>query len=539
MKKIITILCLLFSMLSSAQIIYTRADFGSQGDKIIYAVDSPIYSTINFGSTGPNHNWNFLTNQTPKRYDSTLFFAVTSDPNAPGVTANLLLKSVAGGDQYAEVTNNFVKAIIDMPANHVVGVKLKMFNFPLSYQSFSIDSTTATAKGLLAEFGLPPITGIDSVRIDAKIFNVSLCDGWGLLTLPDSNTYNSLRVQNNTVINANIFLHTIFGWGLVGNRVQTNASYSWYAPGSKNYIAQVGLDSLGNISSFTYKINSVPKYYFSKLVSVSPDSAMQGERLQLTIKGKDTYFTQGIQQLYITSTTIDSFKVLNDTTLLAYIKLSPSASPGWQLLQIEDNVNHYIYLFKAFKIIISPYTPKLVSVSPGYGINGQSLDLVITGSRTHFTKGTTIFFSPQTNSPGGIYMNTFTVINDSVLNCKITIDSITKFTAFNIQIYNNADGSLYLNNSFSVVPTGINETSFSAQNVQLYPNPNQGSFTVHSIISILNYEVYDISGKLLLKNETDSEKNNIDLDFQLEKGCYYIKLNAEKIIMIKKFIINN
>ncbi|MDP1726175.1 MAG: T9SS type A sorting domain-containing protein [Bacteroidota bacterium] len=539
MKKLITIHCLLFSMLSSAQIVYTRADFGSHGDKIIYAVDSPIFSTINFGSTGPNHNWNFLTNQSPKRYDSTLFFSVTSDPNAPGVTANLLLRSVVGGDQYAEVTDSFVKAIVDMPANHVVGVKLKMFNFPLTYQSFSIDSTTATAKGLLAEFGLPPITGIDSVRIDARIFNVSLCDGWGLLTLPDSSTYNSLRVQNNTVIQANIFLHTIFGWGLVGNRIQTNASYSWYAPGSKNYIANVGLDSLGNISSFTYKINSVPKYYYSKIVSVSPDSAMQGESLVLTIKGKNTYFTQGIQWLYLTSTTIDSFKIINDSTILAYIKLSLSVTPGWKAIQIQDIFNRSLYLFNAFKVIASPYAPKLVSVSPGYGANGQTIDVVIKGSRTHFTKGSTINFNPQTASPGGIYVNTFMVINDSVLNCKITIDSITKFTAFNIRVFNSIDGSLSLDNSFSVVPTGINEISLSFQNVLLCPNPNQGNFSVQSIISILSYEVYDISGKLLFKNETDSNKNKIDLDFKLEMGCYYIRLNAENNSVIKKFVINN
>ncbi len=539
MKKIFTILCLLFSTVSYAQIIYTRADFGSNGDKIIYAVDSPIFSTINFGSTGPNHNWNFLTNQTPKRYDSTLFFSVTSDPNAPGVTANLLLRSVAGGDQYAEVTDSFVKAIVDMPANHVVGVKLKMFNFPLTYQSFSIDSTTATAKGLLAEFGLPPITGIDSVRIDARIFNVSLCDGWGLLTLPDSSTYNSLRVQNNTVIQANIFLHTIFGWGLVGNRVQTNASYSWYAPGSKNYIANVALDSLGNISSFTYKINSVPKYYYSKIVSVSPDSAMQGENLVLTIKGKNTYFTKGIQWLNITSTTIDSIKIINDTIILAYIKLSLSVTPGWKAIQIQDIFNRSLYLFNAFKVIASPFAPKLVSVSPGYGVNGQTLDVVISGSRTHFTKGINVSFYPQTTSTGGVYVNSFMVLNDSVLNCKVTIDSITKFVAFNVNTYNSTDGNLYLYNSFSVVPTGINEITLNPQNVQLYPNPNQGNFSVQSIISILSYEVYDVSGKLLYKNDTGSEKNNINLNFQLEKGCYYIRLNAEKNSAIKKFVINN
>ena len=258
MKQLFFFLLVSFSFFATAQITFSRSDYGNNGDKVLYAVDSPIYSPINFGSTGPNHTWIFQnTNTSPKRYDSTLFLSATSDPNAPGVSANMLLRTAANIDQYEEVTDSFVKMIIDMPAYHINGVKLKLTNLPFTYQSHSIDSTSTTTKGLLSDFGIAPITGVDSIRVDANIYMNTFCDGWGNLTIPDSTTYDCLRLTNTLFINANIFIHSILGWTFIQNRTQTNTNYSWFAPNSKNYIANIALDTSGNISSFTYRNNNI------------------------------------------------------------------------------------------------------------------------------------------------------------------------------------------------------------------------------------------------------------------------------------------
>ncbi|MBC7382612.1 MAG: T9SS type A sorting domain-containing protein [Bacteroidia bacterium] len=538
MKTSIAIICLFFSLTSTAQIIFTRADFGSNGDKILYAVDSPVYSTLNFGSTGPNYSWNFGSKLYPQKYDSTIFLSATADPNAPGVTTNLLLRSVANGDQYAELTSSFVKTIIDLPAYHAVGIKLKLFNFPLTYQSVTADSTTAIARGTLAQFGITPITGIDSIRINAKINSYTICDGWGKLTLPDSTTYNSLRIKNNTVINADIYLHTLLGWGLVSNRVQTNSSYSWYAPDSKSYIANVGLDTLGNITSFTYKVSWIPKIPLIKFISISPDTAQQGEKLQITLRGKNTYFTKGVFNLYLSAVKIDTFWVMSDTTIIANISIPMASAPGAQFLTYRDHLNSYSYFYELFSIKPSPYAPKLASLSPGYGVKGQITDVIVTGSYTHFTKGANIYFSPVTASPGGIYIMSFTVINDTVLTCKIKIDPATNSTGFDLQFSNSIDGRYVLPKCFSVVTTGINEISDNNFQIDLYPNPNQGKFTVYSNQGIISLEIYDISGKLLFKYEPSTDKNKIEVISNLEDGYYYLKLYSEKSISIKKFIVH-
>src|SRR5689334_11491455 len=128
MKKLVLILVFFSFSFAKAQISFVRSDYAADGDKIIYGVDSPVYSKINFGSTGANHVWNFTLTNSPSRYDSSLFFASTGDPNAPGVKVNLLQRSISTGDQYAEVTDSFVKLIMDFPAYRVAGVKLKLFD---------------------------------------------------------------------------------------------------------------------------------------------------------------------------------------------------------------------------------------------------------------------------------------------------------------------------------------------------------------------------------------------------------------------------
>lgn len=540
MKKLIAFLCLLFSLAASAQITFTRTDYGANGDRILYAVDSPVYSAINFGSNGANHNWNFLKANYLKRYDSTLFFSVTSDPNAPGVTANLMLRSVAGAEQYQEVTNNFVKVIIDMPAYKVSGVKLKLFNFPLTYQSSSVDSANATTRGLLSDFGIAPITGIDSLRIDAKIYMYTDCDGWGKLTIPDSSVYDALHLTNTIIINANIYAHTIFGWGFISSRSQTNKSYLWFAPNSKSYIANVTLDTLGNISSFSYKVNYVPQNIVSKLISITPDSAQQGERLNVTVHGRNTYFNHGNVNITIGSCTIDSIQVINDSTLTVTIHSQLSTSTGWYYMQVNDPVAGWLYLNNAFKITASPLAPKLISVSPAFGYGGQTMEVVIQCIRTHFMKGSNyVYFNPVTAAKGSIYVNSFSVINDSTITCKILIDSAISGTAFNVRVYNSTDGNIYLNSSFTVVNTGIKETNETLSEVLIFPNPANDRLTISfaMLSSPVTIQLLDVCGRELRSLITS--ENNISIDVSdLHSGIYFYAIKGKDFSVTRKIVIS-
>ena len=130
MKTSLTLLFLLLTFVVPAQISYTRADYGKNGDKVLYAVDTPTTGSFNFGATGPNYTWRFNTRKTyPRRYDSAQFIGVSINPNAPTVTTNLLIRG-ALTDQYQEVTDSFVKTIYDYPQYRLNGSKALAMYFP-------------------------------------------------------------------------------------------------------------------------------------------------------------------------------------------------------------------------------------------------------------------------------------------------------------------------------------------------------------------------------------------------------------------------
>ncbi len=79
---------------------------------------------------------------------------------------------------------------------------------------------------------------------------------------------------------------------------------------------------------------------------------------------------------------------------------------------------------------------------------------------------------------------------------------------------------------------------FVFSDISIYPNPSKnGIFTVSfQQQPKLNYNLYDISGKQLLKNKTVLPNEKIDLS-KLSSGIYIIKFNTKNKQVIKKLII--
>lgn len=71
--------------------------------------------------------------------------------------------------------------------------------------------------------------------------------------------------------------------------------------------------------------------------------------------------------------------------------------------------------------------------------------------------------------------------------------------------------------------------------IMLYPNPTSDFLNIQSQEKINGAEIYDISGKLILKSNVQDKKINVN---SLQKGTYLIKLYTEKGIVNSKFIKN-
>lgn len=538
MKKLL-LLCFVFYIVSaSAQIQFTKNDFGANGDKVIYAVDSPGTHGYNFGATGPNHTWQFNTTQRyPRRYDSTTFITATTNPNAPGVTTNLLARSIGTGDQYLEVTDSFIKTTFDFTELNVTGVKLKTLNLPLTYQSQYTDSTTATVKGIFSDFGLDPLPPFDSVRIQAKIKLVSVCDGWGTLILPDTTSYNTLKINQQIMIEADVYLHSIIGWTYVTHRSQQNGSYSWYANNSKNFLAKVELDTSGNFSNFIYKIKkSPPAPKQTKLLSISPNSMVAGDTIDVLVKGLNTTFTEGMLDVYTWYGQTLNIRVIDDTTLLATITCRTSSPAGTSDFRVYTPNEGYLYLDNSFTIIASPNAPKLVSIGPNFASVGEKKTVTIIGYKTHFTKGLYISFQADSISKGAIFVQSYKVLNDTVVTCDIFVENTVSYIPFTVYTSNSFDGSLNMEGAFIVTHTGLNEDVW--QSILVYPNPATDQLTIDLpfIQPSTLIQLFDLNGREVKRITTSDSKTTLQLE-GLNNAVYILKVTGEQINITRKIMI--
>jgi len=74
--------------------------------------------------------------------------------------------------------------------------------------------------------------------------------------------------------------------------------------------------------------------------------------------------------------------------------------------------------------------------------------------------------------------------------------------------------------------------------ISIFPNPTQNIIKVHSPeSSIKNIKIFDVSGRLVLENETTGNKNDIEVNVErLTSGIYTLKIQTEIELFAKKII---
>lgn len=126
------------------------------------------------------------------------------------------------------------------------------------------------------------------------------------------------------------------------------------------------------------------------------------------------------------------------------------------------------------------------------------------------------------NNTSGIYVNptisTYYVVEQNLCS-NITYDTV----------------------NVTVLPTSINEL-FKENNVRIYPNPNNGSFTISHHLSGENYnlEITDLMGKIVHRQLLETKNNATSINtHQLANGIYFVTISgtdaSEKIV--KKLVI--
>jgi hypothetical protein len=92
-------------------------------------------------------------------------------------------------------------------------------------------------------------------------------------------------------------------------------------------------------------------------------------------------------------------------------------------------------------------------------------------------------------------------------------------------------GGTYIDTCSSTI--GIEENENQLHSITIYPNPATNTLYINGLSGINTAEVYDISGKLLLSRQLNT--NQIDIS-ALAKGLYFVKLSAEEGSVVRKFV---
>jgi len=87
----------------------------------------------------------------------------------------------------------------------------------------------------------------------------------------------------------------------------------------------------------------------------------------------------------------------------------------------------------------------------------------------------------------------------------------------------------------ATMTTGLNSTHFSKINV--YPNPNNGKFSIKSLDeNILYYNIQNSLGEIILQQKTTGNFVQLDLSAQ-SKGLYFISIKTKSAVIVERVVV--
>ncbi|MCR4738217.1 MAG: fibronectin type III domain-containing protein [Bacteroidales bacterium] len=117
-----------------------------------------------------------------------------------------------------------------------------------------------------------------------------------------------------------------------------------------------------------------------------------------------------------------------------------------------------------------------------------------------------------------------------------TLTGLQPATTYQAYVVANCDdGPSGVSNMVTFTTEGVGINDYE-QMISLYPNPNNGRFTINNEQFIMNnVQVYDVYGKLLKTIEADA--NTVELDVrELSAGMYFVRISTEKGVVTKSFV---
>ena len=239
----------------------------------------------------------------------------------------------------------------------------------------------------------------------------------------------------------------------------------------------------------------------AELAFIDPPSLPQGQTQNLTITGIDTTFT-GSTAVSSTSTgvAVNSVTFNSATSLTANVTVSPTITLGYKNITVTTGAQ-IVSSNSLFQTTIGPAA--ISGLSPATGGEGQSVQVVVTGSQTHFSSATSASFS------GGMSVTGITVQSLTQATVNVFIPASVPLGTYNVTLTTGGEvatilGGFTVGNGAPVItnvtpPTG---TQGITTNVTL-----TGEFTSWNGTSVANFGAGIIVNSTSVTNATTAVAN--------------------------------
>ncbi|HKM92113.1 MAG TPA: T9SS type A sorting domain-containing protein, partial [Prolixibacteraceae bacterium] len=160
-------------------------------------------------------------------------------------------------------------------------------------------------------------------------------------------------------------------------------------------------------------------------------------------------------------------------------------------------------------------------------VAGNSAVIFENGSSVNLIAGQSVRFLPGFHAQSGSFMNASITLNNSFCDSRIPISSpiVTQPEKKNLK------------NERIIKEQTILKAEKS---IKVYPNPNNGNFTIEltNFDSNADVYVYNMLGAMVYKSSIENQSNlNINLP-EINKGLYFVKVIGENEQFTKKIVVN-
>lgn len=337
----------------------------------------------------------------------------------------------------------------------------------------------------------------------------------------------------------------------------STGTYTFTGVDTGNYkiyvdIPNYGMDSVRLVKILPTDTNSINNNYYvdSTMIRVLPtniitaaicagDTFKVGTHYHIAAGVfADTVQTNHLQDsLVITTLTVNSLPTLS-VTASNYTVCAGTAIT----LSVSGTATTYTWSTNAHTTTISP-TP---SVTTNYTVTGTNTN----GCKTKLTQLITVNPMPDTSITeqtigwGYILISNATSATYQWINC-INHTSITGATSQNYTVSNNGiygvvitqNNCVDTSHCYTIAGMGINQIAGGNNLMEIYPNPNNGMFSiVTNTNQTMQCNMYDVTGKLVLSHTIANGKADIDAS-ALAEGVYNLNLISSEGVINKRVVI--